>query len=153
MKLTWKNLFTVFGLPYVALALLHVYAPNGIIHAQDKPKDPPKTEQAPAMTLENKEKFEALEKKSLQIYIRMQQIQKQYEDQLNANPEYSDLVKKNQDLQKEIGDATNEAMKDIDKTKWQINYDDVNYVPVTQQTPAQAQAPAPPTITAPEPKK
>jgi hypothetical protein len=155
MKLTWKNLFISFGLPYVVLALLHVYAPSGLTHAQDKSKNSPKTEEAcvagqvrgddgkcltpPTMTLEHKEKIEAILKKNLQDYVRKQQIQKRYDDARDADPEYSALVRQDQELSKQLSDVVTETMKDVDKTKWQINYDDVGYMPAPPQfTPAAA---------------
>jgi len=116
--------------------------------AQDKPtpapiqKVEPKEEKAPApLTLEQREQYEALQKKSLEYYIQIQNIQKKYDDMRNADPQYQDLTKRNEEATKSLTTLDAEVKKGVDLSKWQINYDDLKWTPIQQAKPPEGKKP------------
>lgn len=112
------------------LAMLFIGVASGF--AQDKPKDPTPaaSQKSPTITLEQKEKFEALQKQTLQIYIQMQEIQRRYENSMKADPQYADLSKKNDEITQQLTALSADIMKGVDPKKWNLNYDTVTLDPI-----------------------
>ena len=101
------------------------------------PRDP-----APKLAPEQKTRILELQKESLQFYIQIQQVQKKYEDALRADPEFVKLSKANDEVSAKLQAAVNEATKGIDQKKWTLDYQNLDFKPVT---PPAAPAAAPPT--------
>lgn len=84
-------------------------------------------EKKPELTLAQREKIEALQKKSLQVYIQMNQIQQKYENALRSDPQYAAELQQSTGLSHELNDAVVEAQKGIDPTKWKLNLDSMEF--------------------------
>jgi hypothetical protein len=92
----------------------------------------------PSLTIDQKEKIEALENQSLRLSIDIMNIQQKYESEMRSDPQYSGDVQRQQEIGRELQQAAMEAQKGIDAARWQLNLNTLEFDP-TPQAPRSAE--------------
>lgn len=90
-------------------------------------------EAAPKLTVEQRAEIAQLQKQDLELLIQLQQVQKKYQDALNADATFKSLSTQKEEIDKKLQAIIEKTTKGTDLKKWRLNAETLEFEPVTPQ--------------------
>lgn len=114
----------------VVLILILTFTVSDIL-AQEAKKAEPASE-TPQLSLADHDRMADVERQGFEIQLKMNTIEKKYQQQLDNDPEYQQLKNQARDLNQEAQREFNVLQSKVDAKKWRFDAEKLEYIPVPQ---------------------
>ncbi len=84
----------------------------------------------PALSLEDHDKIADLARQSLQVYIQKSQVQKKYDEQRDADPQWQNLTRQDNTIGAQLAEEVKKVSAKVDAAKWRFDPSTLTFVPV-----------------------